>query len=163
MNIIKIIIGSYSGGGFVHDSFSQELEITSTSISYEYNSGIASNPRLYGSHYGHSKVLEKWFYTTNDPRLIEIYNDVAEMTPHYLSHKEGFRTDSGSTYVRAIFEDQHEESAGFYEPQIFLADYFRTIQQLIPYGQSCHGLIYVREKSFSERLTGKLKGFFRKS
>lgn len=65
MNIIKIIIGSYSGMGFVGDSYSDELEITSTSISYEYNSGIASNPSLYRSHYGHSEVLEKWFYVTN--------------------------------------------------------------------------------------------------
>lgn len=55
------------------------------------------------------------------------------MTPHFLYNEEYlFICDIGSTSITATFADKHRETANFFCPSEFFADYFKIIKKMVP-------------------------------
>ena len=124
-DIIRIIIKSASGYGPVDEAYEDKLVITSSSICYEY--------KPYPESRSATNIYRKWSYKTTSPKFKKIYDRIAEMTPYYLhNHEVLFVTDIGPTIITATFDDKHRETVNYFCPSEFFADYFRTIEQMIP-------------------------------
>ena len=126
MKINKITIKGASGYCCVDEAYEDKISITSSSISYEYKPHPDSNLE--------TNIYRKWSYKTNSPILEHLFNKIAEKTPDFINNCDEilFATDVGPVQIIATFEDKHRESANFFCPSEFFADYFRLIKQMIP-------------------------------
>lgn len=125
MKINRITIKGASGYCCVDEAYEDKISITSSSISYEYKPHPDSNLE--------TNIYRKWSYKTNSPVFEYLFNKIAEKTPDFINNFDGkiFATDAGPVQIIATFEDKHRESADYFCPSEFFADYFRLIKQMI--------------------------------
>ena len=126
MKINRITIKGASGYCCVDEAYEDKISITSSSISYEYKPHPDSNLE--------TNIYRKWSYKTNSPIFEHLFNKIAEKTPDFINNCDDilFATDVGPVQIIATFEDKHRESANFFCPSEFFAEYFRLIKQMIP-------------------------------
>lgn len=125
MSIIKVIIKGSSGYGPVDEAYEDKVTITTNSISYEYKPDPMSQLE--------TNIARKWSYKTNSPLFEHTFKLIADMTPMYLNSDEILMvTDVGPVTITAIFEDKHRETATFFCPTEFFAEFFRVVKRMVP-------------------------------
>jgi len=123
--IVRITIKGASGYGPVDDAYEDKLTITATSISYEYKPHPMSQSG--------TNVYKKWSYKTNSPAFQILFEEVVFNTPNILYHDGvDMAVDIGPTVLTVTFSDKHRETANFFVPSEFFADYFRPIKRMVP-------------------------------